>query len=177
MGRTEHSPNRSGSGLRRTDIVNVMARSLLASSLKHNGNPSKNQPGDPRARLLPIIFWDPSTYAPECHKSVVEQLQGKSFATDRTGSGRVATIRGGPSLNRCNPWSRTNRQKSVAHLHSTYCYTGGMSRPLPPCIASEERGSCLPCWLSLASRFGLGGAHIRRRARQTESPIRRLPLP
>ena len=182
MGRTQHSPKRSGRRLRRTDIVYAMARSLfdsslLDSSLKHNGNPSKNRRGDPRAKLLPIIFWDPSRHEPACYRSIVEQLQGKSLAFHCTGSRSVATIRGGSSLNRSNTRSRTNRQKSVAPLHSTYCYKGGMSRPLPPCIASEEHGHCLPCWLSLASRFGLGCACIRRRERQTQNPIRRPLFP
>ena len=162
---------------RRTDIVYVMGRSLLDSPLRHNGNPSKNRRGDPRAKLLSLIFWGSSTHEPACYRSVVEQLQGKSFATDHSGLRSVATIRGGPSLNRFNPRSRTKGQKSVAHLQLTYCYRGGMSRPLPPRLASEEHGCCLPCWLSLASRFGSGGAYTRRRARQTQSPIHRLPFP
>jgi len=154
-----------------------MARSLLDSSPKHNRNSSKNRRGDARAKLLPLIFWDSSAHEPACDRSVVEQLQGKSFATDRTGLRSVWTIRGGPSLNRFNPRSRSNGQKSVAPLRSTYCYRGGMRRPLPPRIASEKRGCCLPCCLSLASRFGLGCAYIGRRARQTQSPTHRLPFP
>jgi hypothetical protein len=177
MRRTKHSPKRSGWRLGRTDTVYLMARSLLDSSPKHDGNLPKNRRGDPRAKLLPVIFCDTSTLERACHRSVVEQLQGKSFASDCTGSGSVATIRGGPSLNRSNPRSRTNGQKSVAPLPSTYCYRGGMSRPLLPRVASEERGCYLPCWLSLASRCGLGCAYIRRRARQTQSPIHRLPFP